>query len=49
MANFESHPGYARNLGILRCGVSLIAIGALATATPAFAQEQPVFNNRRGW
>jgi TonB-dependent receptor len=41
MANFESHPGYARNLGILRCGVSLIAIGALATATPAFAQEQP--------
>src|SRR3954471_1405559 len=39
MADFESHPGFARNLGLLRSGVSVFAICALAAATPAFAQQ----------
>ena len=33
MADFGSHPDSARNPGLLRCGVSLIAICALAAAT----------------
>ena len=38
MADFGSHPDSARNPGLLRCGVSLIAICALAAATQAQAQ-----------
>ena len=40
MVDYGSHPDSARNLGLLRCGVSVIAICAIAAATPAQAQAQ---------
>ncbi|HLO19466.1 MAG TPA: TonB-dependent receptor [Sphingomicrobium sp.] len=39
MAEFGTHPDSARNLGLLRCGVSAIAICAFASAAPALAQD----------
>ena len=39
MAQSNSHPESVRDSGILRCGVSLIAICAFAAATPAGAQS----------
>jgi len=38
MVDLGSHPDSVRNLGLLRCGVSLIAICVIATAAPAQAQ-----------